>query len=258
MRGITLFSLFNVALKHMLAIILAAVIFAVGAYAYCTYVAVPRYSATGSLLITNGNVDKNSIDPETGEYVGFENTDVVASLNFMQSAIKLLNQNDIFMQMSRLNGRYSYSQLKGMASIERSDDKSLFVEIKFTANSKETAVSLVNEYISIAPEYVKSKVGGSVSCFYASSASKVYPQTSVTIVLFAVLGALVVYSLFLIAFLFNTTIVHDEDFKDRFDVEIIGSIPDFASAKSKKYGKYYKYNKYNDYYNYYENIGGSK
>ena len=54
----------------------------------------------------------------------------------------------------------------------------------------------------------------------------------------------------------NTTIISEEDFKDHFDVPVIGAIPDFASARGKKYGKYYgKHDRYGHYgyygYNYY-------
>ena len=43
----------------------------------------------------------------------------------------------------------------------------------------------------------------------------------------------------------NTGIVYlylsEEDFKERFDVPVLGNIPDFAKAKSGKYYKNYKY-----------------
>lgn len=250
-----MFALFNLALRHIVVIILSAVIFAAGAYAYCEVVAVPRYSATGSLLITNGAVDKSVDLDEDGVANKIENTDVVASINFMDTAKDMLTQNGIYKSLAqKMDNRFSYGQLMSMSTIERRKENSLYMDVTFKATSPEVAKKLVNEFMALAPDYFKSQVSGvAISYFEIETASKIYPQTSMTTVLFAVLGAVIAYALLLVAFVFNTTIEREEDFKERFDVPVVGTIPDFASAKSKKYGKYY--NKKNGYYNYYNNYG---
>ncbi len=257
MRGITLFSLFNLALKHIFVLILSAIICAAGAFAYCEFVATPRYAATGSLLITNGAVDIGIEIDENGDATRLENSDVVASINFMETANDMLEQVGIYKQLAqKLDNKFSYSQLKSMVTIEHRGERSLYLDVTFTATSPVVAKNLVNEFMALTPNYFKSQVNSvAISYFDVDSAAKVYPNTAVTIILFAILGAVAVYGLLLIAFLFNTAIVHEDDFKDRFDIPVIGTIPDFATAKSKKYSKYY--NKYGNYYNYYENYGGS-
>ena len=254
LRGITLFSLFNLALRHILVLILSAVVFAAAAFAYCELVATPIYSSTGSMLITNGALNITDVNEE-GEPSGLQNTDVVASINFMDTATDMLKQNGIYKQLAqKMDNKYSYGQLKNMVTIERRKDNSLYVDISFKTTSAAQATVLVNEFMSLAPEYFKSQVKGvSVSFFETDSATKVSPQTSMTTILFAMLGAVITYSVFLVAFLFNTTITHEEDFKERFDMTVIGAIPDFAAARSKKYSKYYS--KKNGYYNYYDNYG---
>jgi len=254
LRGITLFSLCNLALRNIIALLLAAVLFGAGAFAYCEFVAVPRYSATGSLLITNGAIEKGTDIDENGQATKLENANVIASINFMDTANDMLKQNGIYKKLSeKLKGKYSYNQLMSMSKAARRGDNSLYIDITFTSNSPEQSIDLVNEYMSIAPSFFAEQVTGvNVSYFEVDSASKIFPTTFITVVIFAFLGAALAYSIFLILFLLNTTIVNETDFKERFDIPIIGAIPDFASARSKKYGKYYgKYKKYG-YYSYYE------
>ncbi len=255
MKGITLFSLFNLALRHILALILAAVIFAAGAYAYCEYVAVPRYSSTGSLLVSNGAVEKDTdVIVENDEESKLQNTDVVASINFMSTATDLLKQNAIYKMLAqKIGNKYSYGQLMGMSKVTRREENSLYIDITFTATSPEEAIALVNGYLEVAPDTFKAKrFSVNVSYDTVDSASKIYPQTSITITLFAILGAAITYGIFLILYLLNSTIVGERDFKERFDIPVIGIIPDFASAKSKKHSKYYNKNAKYGYYGYYE------
>lgn len=60
MNNISLISLLKLALKHIYALLLAGVIFAAAAFSYCKFMAVPKYSATGSILVTNGSIINNS------------------------------------------------------------------------------------------------------------------------------------------------------------------------------------------------------
>ena len=259
MRGITLFSLFNLALKHIVLLIIAAVVFAAGAFAYCEFVAEPRYSATGSILVTNGAVDiENTVD-EDGNKKGLENTNVSASINFMDTACKMLQQNDIYKRLANeLDNKYSYTSLKNSSKITSTDDYSLYIDVSFTASSREEAIKLVNTYLELTPDYVDSQVKSiEVKYHLCDTASKIYPQTVVTTALFAIVGAVFVYAILLVIFLMNTTIVNEDDFKERFDIDVIGAIPDFASARSGRSYKYYsKYNSYYGNYGYYGGYGG--
>ncbi len=248
MRGITLFSLFNLALKNIFILIIAAVIFAVGAYGFCEYVAVPRYSATGSLLITNGALVNGTDINENGEITKLENADVIASINFMGTAADMLRQNGIYKELSeRMGEKYTYNQLMGMSNIERREEHSLYIDVTFTTSSKAEAVEITNQFMDLTPEFFEKQVNSvKVSYFKVDNAYQVYPQTFMMIMLFALIGVIFVYAILLIIFLMNTTIVNEDDLKERFDVMILGSIPDFASARSKKYGKYYdRYGYYN-------------
>ncbi len=247
MKNISLFALVEIALKHIFIIITSALILAIGTFCYCEFVAIPQYSATGSIMVTNGGIV--SVDTYTEDDLDDEenlnNTDIQASLSFANTVTDILNTNGIFKDLSsELDGKYSYSQLKSFSSISRRNTSTLFIDISFTATSREEAITLVNEYLKIAPDYINSFVPktAATATSTADTASKVYPRTLITTVIGGVVGAIIAYAIIFLIYCANTVIKNEEDFKDRFDLPILGSIPDFATAKSEKYYKKYNYN----------------
>lgn len=247
MKNISLFALVEIALKHIFIIIAAAMILAVGTFCYCEFVAVPQYSATGSIMVTNGgivSVDTYKED-EFGEEENLNNTDIQASLSFANTVTDILNTNGIFKELSaELDGRYSYSQLKSFSSISRRNNNTLFIDISFSATSREEAITLVNEYLKLVPEYINSFVPKTAvtATSTADTAGKIYPRTLISSAIGGIVGAAIAYAIIFLIYCANTVIKGEEDFRDRFDLPILGSIPDFATAKSEKYYKKYNYN----------------
>ncbi len=251
MRGITVLSLLNLALRNIVALIISAVICAGCAYVYCEYFAVERYSATGAVLITNDSLISQEEIDENGNVKKLQGTDISVSMSFVNTAIDMLKHNDIYKLLAqKTDNRYAYGTLASMANVIRRSDNSLYVDITFTAATQDEALNLVNEYMALIPDYLTGMVKGVKATYSdADSAEKVFPRTMSFVTTAAVIGTLAVYGVFFLIFFINATIVTERDIKERFDVTIIGSIPDFATAKSKKYGKYYRkygYYGYND------------
>lgn len=250
MKNITLISLFNLAIKHILVIIIAAAIFAGAAFCYCEFIADARYSAKGAILVTNGAITTD----ENGAQTTINNTDIAASINISDTVTDTLSTSGIFKELAKeLKNKYRYNTLKSLASVSQRDNNSLFIDISFTAETPDEAVSLVNSYLAIAPDYVSSALPGTASStFEADTATKVFPNTFTITAIAGFLGAIIAFA---IVFFIDSldTIIHDEDdFKEKFDVPVIGSVPDFSAARS---GKAYK--GYNSYGYAYEK-GGSK
>ena len=249
MRNISLFTLIEIALKHIFILVVAALVAATGAFCYCEFVSVPRYSATGSIMVTNGAIiNVNDMDDVEGynKDGNLSNTDIQASLNFADTVIDILNTNGIFKELSEnLNGRYSYSQLKGSSRISRRSNNTLFIDISFSATSREEAVSLVNEYLSIAPNYINTFVSQTAvtATSIADNASKTYPRTLITTGTAGIIGAVAAYAIVFLIYCANTVIKGEDDFKDRFELPVLGCIPDFSTAKNEKYYKKYNYEK---------------
>ncbi len=226
----------------MFIIIAAAMIAGIGAFCFCEFVAIPQYSAKGSIMVTNGAIisTENIIDDDF-----ITNTDVQASLSLAPSVAEMLNTNEIFKNLSdEIDGKYSYSYLSAISSISRRSNNSLFIDVSFTANTREEAISLVNTYLDLAPEYIKNSFKKSeISTFKSDSAGMVYPRTLFTTAVAGVIGALIAYAILFLIYCANSVIKGEDDFKDRFDIPVLGCIPDFSANANAKYYKNYNYGK---------------
>ncbi len=265
MNIFNLFFMLKIALKHWLALFAAAIICAGAVYGYFNFIAEPKYSAKGAVVITNGEILKESTEissgvdgsvitnEETVEAETIRNTDIVTSINFLDTAIDYLEDPGIYKRLAeKLGNKYAFSDLKSRTSISRRADNSLFVDVTFTATTRNEAIAIINEFIKLIPDFMSEQVTNS-SVYYslAYSASEVYMNDITMILLAGVGGAAVVYIIIFLIYSADNIIRDEESFKDHIDINVIGVVPDFASSKSAE-SKYYKYGRY--YYGY----GGNK
>lgn len=231
-------------------IIIAAVVFAIGAFSYCRFVAVPRYAARGSVLLTNGAIVVTDITNYTSSATQkVSGGDISASLNLKATVIDILETNDIYRELSeKLGGKYSYGQLRSAASISSRGEDTLFVDISFTAEDPDEAVDLVNTFLTLVPDYIADYIPNSNSAVttQADGASKIYPRTFTLTALAAFAGAAISMAIAYIFTVFNSTINYEDDILDHYDIPLIGSVPDFSAAGNKGYYRNYK----NSYYSY--------
>lgn len=247
MRNFTLLALFRIALKHLWLIILTAIVFAAITFSYCRFVATPVYSASGSIMVTNGAI----ITDLDGNQTHLNNTDIVASLNLTYTVTDILKTPDLYKKLSeKTNYKYSYGELLSRSAVSRKNEDSLFITISFTANNKNEAISLVNEFLQLVPDYIAERVPGAATAITttADSAAKTFPQDLLFSLTAAIIGAAATFFILVAIYSINTVIRGEEDFKERFEVPVIGTIPDFASARNDKYYKKY---------NYYHSAGGN-
>ena len=224
----------------------------IGAFCFCEFVAVPQYSATGSIMVTNGSIvsDKTTNFGDNDELYGnndgnIDSADITASLNFTYTLIDILNTPDLYMELSeKMGGTYTYNQLKSLANVARRSNNTLFIDVSFNANSREEAMTLVNTYLEIAPDYINEYAKGVRSKpVFADNASQTYPRTILATGISGLLGALIAYAILFLVYCANTVIKGEDDFKDRFDIPVLGCIPDFSASKNDQYYKKYNYGK---------------
>lgn len=247
-RNFTLFSLINIAIKHIIVLILAALVAATAAFSYCKYIATPSFSATGYIVVTNGSIISTD-DIKNNEIIS--SADISSSSSLLNVVVDLLNTNGMYKKLSaELDGKYSFQNLMGRSTIERKENSYIQIKVSFTASTQKEAVYLVNSYLEVAPEYIDSYIkSATTSIIESDNAHKTYPQTMTSTMLSAVAGAVLTYCIILIIYSANVIIQDEEDFKQRFDVPIIGCVPDFTQARSNKY-YYNRYYKRSGYYGY--------
>ena len=231
-------------------IILTAIVFGAATFCYCEFKLEERYAATGSVVVTNGGIlegnNENSTNTD-GDKVN--NTDITASVNLLDTIQDVLITKDIYedlaAELTKIDGvtNYTAGQLKSFATISKRDDFSLFIDVKFEMNNPDEAIIVTDKFLELTPEYIREYIPNATTKYTKSdgSAPKTYPRTFVSVLIAMVIGAILAFVTVYIISLFNTTIQTEEDFKERYNIPVLGDIPDFTAAKSGKYAKsYYK------------------
>lgn len=247
-NNISLVGLLKLALRYIYVLIAVSLIAAVLAFSYCNFLAVPRYSSTGSIVVTNGAIitDSAAQTSSTTSAKKVNSSDIAASLQLSNTIIDILNTNDIYKQLAAdLDGKYTYTDLKSRATVKRRNEDTLFIDASFTAATPEEAQTLVNGFLKLVPDYILEFIPNSTAAVTttADTAYKVYPQTFKTTFIAAIAGVLISYAVIYLFSVFNTTINNEEDVKNNYDLMVLGNIPDFSSARSDKKSKYYSYSK---------------
>ena len=151
MRNFTLFSLFKIALKHIVVLILVAVIAASAAYSYCKYIPIPKYVATGYLVVSNGTIFSNdnmsdNTSSENSEFIS--SSDISSSSSLLNVVVDLLNTNGIYKELSsELDGKYSFKNLMGRSTVERKENSYIQIKVSFSSSTPKEAVYLVNSFL---------------------------------------------------------------------------------------------------------------
>lgn len=245
-KEINIADLFWLAWRRLWIIILAALICAGLALTYCEFIAEPSYKATASVLVTNGAI-AGEIEA-TGDKVAA--TDVSASLYLADTITDILKTPDVYMQLSHeLGGDYTYVNLMESFTISRRSDDSLFVDLEFVSGDPMQAMHVANTFAEIACQYVPEVIPYAYArvTATASKSTLAFPQTTTTTVIAALLGAVLAYAIAFVVEYTNSTLKGEEEFINKYNVPLLGSVPDFENADednySKKGGRKYYYGK---------------
>lgn len=238
MKDISLIYLLNLAWKRIIILIIAFVVFASVAFGYFQFVAVPVYEAKSSILLTNGGslISSGTTDGET-----IVNTDIVASINMLDTYIDFLKEPEIYRRLAesnRYNTRdYTWQQLRDMVTISLRNDSSLFIDIKFQANDSDVAMKLTNGFAELTPEYFSGTFPYATVdvTSQAESATKVYPNPLTLTVVVGVLGAILAFGAVLVIDMMDQAIKGEEDYVSHYDVPLLGCVPYFESEASSSY-----------------------
>lgn len=235
MNDITITYLLKLAWHRIWALILALVVFAAAAFAYCEFLATPRYNATAKVIVTNGSIITSAIQSD-GTIKGSSSvsgTDISASLNLANTVKDILTTSDIFKQLSdSIDNKYTYKELRHMATVARGGDDTLIVNVSFTASNDKEAIKLVNAFVALAPDYITKFIPNSVAMVAdtADTATETFPRTMITTAVVGVVGAVLAFAAVFVIDSMDHAIDGEEDFANRYDVPLLGSVPDFGNT----------------------------
>lgn len=235
-KTVNIMDLLMLAWRRLWIIVLAAIVCAAAAFSYCKFLLTPSYSATASILVTNGAVT-TPYDDTTNKVSG---SDISASLYLTYTVVDILNTPDIYKKVAdSLGNGYEYQNLMARSSVERRTEETLFIDITFSSPDPKEAMRIANKYAEIACKYIPEFIPSS-NAMVASTAIKsvmTYPRTVRTTMIVGLLGAVAAFLILYIIEALNRAIKGAEDFTASFDVPLLGAVPDFDNAETGAYRK---------------------
>ncbi len=233
-KTINIMDLVMLAWHRLWILLLAAMVCAVAVFSYCKFFITPSYSATASIIATNGAVtvysDKSTVSA----------SDLSASLYLAETVIDILKTPDIYKDVAdQLGKEYNYQNLMGRTSVARRGDNTLFIDVTFSSTDPKEAMRVANKFVEVSCEYIPEYIPHSIAkvASTAIKSVKTYPQTVKSTLIAGVIGAVVAYAILFIIESTNRAIKGEEDFTNSFDVPLLGAVPDFENVESSSYKK---------------------
>lgn len=248
MNEIKISDLFNLLLRKIYIVILAAVLCAGFAFSYCHWLATPVYSASAQIIISNGaviidNENGNQISP-TDDISRISSTDIQASMYLSNVCVDLLQSQKIYeLLATALNDKYSYQALKGSISVSPKEQDSIFINISARNTNPTEAIKIVNTFVAMAPDYLNTYMPSAkaIPTIQADRASLVSPRTFRLTAIGFLAGAIIAYIIILIIDMNDRTIKDEYNFSSSYNIPVLGCVPNFvttnANEEDYKYGK---------------------
>ena len=239
---IDLKELFQLLLRRLPVMVLAAAV-AVGVFfAYDTFTYVPEYESTAVLYVLKQNTDGMEASSQ----------DFSLALNVINDCTILLKSHSVLDDViSELGLESSYAELnKSVSTSNPTNSRVLNVVVR--SDSPENAKRIVDKVCEIGVEQIEMAMGFKQVNFYEHGTLNQTPCNRTSMLVYAAIGiaaAVAVYLIFAAKLIFDDRIDSDEDIEKYLDIAVIGVIPDANATSGKKYGKYGKYGRYGKYGN---------
>ncbi len=238
-KSINVMELFMLAWRRLWIIVLTAIVFAAGAYSYNKFLVTPVWGAKSSIVATNGAIAvySDSLDPNQDKVSA---GDLSASLYLIETIIDVLKTPDLYKDVAdELGSNYNYLNIKGRTSVSQRSENSLFIDIRVTSEDPKEAMRIANKIAQVACEYIPNIIPNTIASPTETAVSSymTHPKTTRSAMLAGIIGAVACYVLLFIIESMNRAIKGEEDFASRYDVPLLGSVPDFENADTGSYRK---------------------
>lgn len=235
MNEISIWQVLNIIVKRLWLILLVAVIFAGSAYVYNSNFVTPTYAARSSVIATNGGIIENPQNTSSK----ISSSDLASSLSIVDTCVDVFKTYSFYEELAKEPelARYGFSpiQLKRMTRVGRRSEESLFIDLKIANTDPKTAVVVANCVANLAQNYISTKLPNAliVPADKCISAYLTGPLTTRSTILFFIFGAFISVVFFIILAATDKTIKDEEEISKRYNVAVLGVVPDF-DAKTVK------------------------
>lgn len=233
-RIVTLKDIWDVFVRRIPIILLAAVIAAGGFFAFDRLTYEPLYSSTATLYITRDRTDNVTTSGEA--YNDFTLAlKVVYDCNYLLKSRTVLNQ-----IIEEMDLDMTYAQLYSHISTNNPYNTRI-LEVTVTAETPDLAKQIVDRICVLGQQKIEDAMGFSQVNLYEYGTHSPIPsnQSSALLTLIAgVAAAVVTYAVFLVIFLLDDRIRSAEDVERLLELSILAEIPDANGTHKSHYGYY--------------------
>ncbi|MCD7873341.1 MAG: Wzz/FepE/Etk N-terminal domain-containing protein [Clostridiales bacterium] len=221
--------IFNMLKKRIVYIILGALITAVLAGCITEFFIQPKYSSSCKLYVYS-NTDRVSTSSSVGV------NELNASQQLVNTYIVAIGSDTVLqMVIDELNLNMTTSQLSSMITCSQIDETEFF-NVTVTGTNAAQAADIANAVAKVAPEEIIRvlKVGGVEVLDYAKvPSSPSSPNLKRNIILGALAGFILIFAVFTVREIFDTTVTSEKDIEKEFDIPILGTIPRLFASDAK-------------------------
>ena len=233
MKELDLLKILKTILHHIVPILISGVVVAVACFSYSTFFLKTTYMTSAQILVDNGGL--NEAGPSNSGTV--EGADLSTSLNIVNTCVDILKSDNLYKDLAKaLNDKYSYYSLKSAFSIAEHDERSLCIDIAVSGTDPQLIKTLANTFLDIAPTYLSTKIRNTQVSVLATADKVVRtgPQIGGNTAIGFVAGALLCAAVFVIISLARNIIENEKDFKDNYDIPLLGVVPLFENPQGGK------------------------
>lgn len=222
--------------KRLWILIFAAVVVGTATLAYTSVFVVPTYRASFTAYVNNRLNTDGAGSTST--------SDLNASIGLTYLYAEIVESRSVLVDAAELCGlNYSYSQLSQMVNTSSTENAAL-ITVSVEAEDPALAAQLAEAISLTAPEHVARVVDGSSMRIVDSPVqpkSPYAPNTFQNTILGAIIGFAVTALIAIIVDLVYDRVQSSEDLETRYNLVVIGRIPDMEKAeKAYRSSSYYK------------------
>lgn len=238
-REIDILRLLQILWKRAWVIGIVTLVFCVVTYLYSALFITPTYRSDFTAYVDNrmttaeSNGSTTTSDLNASIYLTYLYENIILSRSVLNDAA------------AECNLDYSYKELKSMVSTSVADDAAL-ITVSVTATDPLVAMQLATAIADVAPDHVaRMKDGSSMRILDAPilPEQKYAPSNTKNAMLGAVVGFVLSVIVVLIVDLANDIVRGAEELEHRYNVIVIGTIPDLASGDNGQENYAYGYGK---------------
>lgn len=219
-KEIDLRILWNVLRRNLATLIVAALIFAAGAFFVSKLLITKQYEADATLIVNNLTDDKNTI-----------NTSELQAARNLADVYSIIIKSDTILQdvIDNLKLSLTYDELRNMVSVS-SVNATQVINVTVTNTDPKKAKAIVSEIVKIAPPIIKDRVeAGSVEIIseakISNNGNPVSPKTARNTAIGGLAGFVLMFAVVLIKELSNNTFKTEEDITEKLNMPLLGVIP---------------------------------